>query len=126
MKAAVIARLKAHAPLMVLVAQNAVAWGLVGQSVPVPYVTLQEISASPTYGLKSKSDHVPVRVQIDCWADTQSKAEAIGATVRGALEMQVFGPVMAAFVADTNTSFETEGPERVWRRRLDFIIHIKE
>jgi hypothetical protein len=37
MKAETIVKLKAHAPLMALVASNAVAWGAVGQSVALPY-----------------------------------------------------------------------------------------
>lgn len=56
------------------------------QEAAKPYVTFQGISAPRIHGVKNSLGVVQERIQFDCWADTDSGAEAVADAIRASLD----------------------------------------
>lgn len=106
------------------------------QDPPYPSGTYTVVSAPRDYNLDGPSGCVPFRVQVDLYAATASGAQALRTAAladlsgfRGSVPVSPPVRVFGAFADNEGDSavpeLETAGP-RVKRKRLDFIVWIKE
>jgi len=103
-------------------------WVRAPQTAPRPYVLLQVISAPPNYHMQGASGYVPIRVQIDAYADTYTEATAVSRQIKGILSGHVSSPIQAVFIETERDlpAADAGDVSNLFRNSIDVIIHYGE
>lgn len=100
-------------------------WVRAPQKAVRPYVLLQVISAPPNYHMRGASGYVPIRVQIDVYANTYTEVTVISRQIKGILSGHVAGPIQGVFVESERDlpAADAGDVNNLFRNSIDVIIH---
>ncbi|MDH0873662.1 tail completion protein gp17 [Agrobacterium pusense] len=103
-------------------------WVRAPQTAPRPYVLLQVISAPSNYHMQGASGYVPIRVQIDVYANTYTEVTAVSRQIKGILSGYVSGPIQAVFIETERDlpAADAGDVNNLFRNSIDVIIHYGE
>ena len=103
-------------------------WLRAPQKAARPYVLLQVISAPPNYHMRGASGYVPIRVQIDAYANTYTEVTAISRQIKGILSGHSSGPIQAVFIESERDlpAADAGDVNNLFRNSIDVTIHYGE
>jgi len=99
-----------------------VAWGNVGETTPLPYIILQQVSGMQDITSDGPDADEVARIQVDIYAATPLKARDTGKSVLAILNTYSGGPILSCFNLSNRALTRATDGNVIQRRSLDFAV----
>jgi Protein of unknown function (DUF3168). len=112
-------------PAIVAITGQKIRLGRADQRDARPYVVLQTVSSAPSYHMQGEANPVPIRMQIDCYADKYGQAKTLARAIKSRLSGYQGGPFKGVFIDSERDLPAADAGEvtSLFRTSIDITVH---